>query len=374
MKAKKEILFSLLAVSLAIGLGVVSLGLFGATPPITPSEIVLDVYTQKGGIGSNASGGVFESLDEVPLYAYLTKDGVGVNGTVISFAIKAPDAREIMKAAMTNDSGIASAVLSFLPSEGRVVGVWNVIANTTVDSTSVADELTLQTQTEEALLTLVSKRDGVFSTMFLPNETVFLEAQAAYRNASMYLLAINFTVLTPSTTVFLTEAVPADADGVANVTFQIPWLPSPSSLGIWQATAQAEIYEKSLSTIINFECELLPVTIDVFTQQGGYGQNTPGGTFLLGDAVLIYVQVRDQFNKSVPNLPLIGFEMRGPVNYTRTLQTNTTGIAELSPPHQIPNDPDFVGIYEVYVTADYFNADDTQVRVIDTLTFTVTQP
>lgn len=372
MKAKKEILFSLLAVSLAIGLGVVSLGLFGATPPITPSEIVLDVYTQKGGIGSNASGGIFESLDEVPLYAYLTKDGVGVNGTVISFAIKAPDAREIMKAAMTNDSGIASAVLSFLPSEGRVVGAWNVIANTTVDSTSVADELTLQTQTEEALLTLVSKRDGVISTMFLPNETVFLEAQAAYRNASLYLLAINFTVLTPSQTVFRTEAIPADADGVANVTFQIPW-PSDSSLGIWQATAQAEIYEKSLTTIVNFECELLPVTIDVFTQQGGHGQNTPGGTFMLGDTVLIYVQVRNQFNKTVLYLP-VGLEIRGgPLGSEfRTLNTNNTGTAEYS--HPIPNDPEYVGIYEVYVTADYYNEDDTPVRVIDTLTFVVQQP
>jgi len=207
--------------------------------------------------------------------------------------------------------------------------------------------------------------------MFLPNETVLLEAQASYRNVSMASLPINFTILNPFGNCSIKETVLTDTDGVANVTFQIPW-PSYYSLGIWQATAQAEIYEKPLNTTISFECELLPVTIDVFTQQGGQGQNTPGGTFKLGDTVFIYVQVRDQLNKTIANL-LIGFEMRGPANYTRTLQTNFTGTAELSPPHLIPNDPNYIGTYEVYVTASYFNVDDTPVRVIDTLTFTATQ-
>jgi len=372
MKAKREIIVSsLLAVSLALGLGIVSLGLFGATPPITPSEIVLDVYTQKGGIGPNVSGGIFQPLDMVPLFAYLTKGGIGVNDTVIAFTIKAPDARGIMRAATTNGSGIASTVLSFLPSEGRVVGIWDVIANTTVSSTFASDELTLQTQTEEAQLTLLGKRDGVTNTVFLPNETVVLEAQASYKNASMASLPINFTVLTPSGTVFLTKAVPADADGVANVTFQIPWLPSPSSLGIWQASAETEIYEKLLIAVISLECKLLPVTVDVFTQQGGYGQNTPGGTFVLNDTVLFYIEVRDQLNKTVPNLQ-VGFGLRYPdgTYEPRSFYTNATGTAEFS--RLIPNDAAYVGTYEIYVTANYFNADDTPVRVIDTLTFTVT--
>jgi len=370
MKAKREIIFSsLLAISLALGLGFVSLRMFGATPPVTPSETVLDVYTQKGGVGINASGGIFETLDAVSLYAYLTKGGIGVNDTAVTFTISAPDAMEIVRGATTNGSGIASTVFSFLPAEGRVVGTWGVIANTTVDSTSVNDELTLQTETEEAQLVLFSKREGAVSTVFLPNETVVLEAQASYRNASMDLLPINFTVLTPSGTVFLTKAEFADADGVANVTFQLAW-PSSDCLGIWHATVDAVVYEKALNASVSFECKLLPVTIDVFTQKGGYGQNVPGGTFTLGETVYIYVQVRDQFNKTVPNLPLIGFEMRGPANYTRELQTNATGTAELL--HLIPNDPAYAGTYAVYVSVNYSDAYDNPVKVIDTLTFTVT--
>jgi|GEM_PF-1180357 len=369
MKAKKEILFSsLLAVSLAIGLGVVSLGLFGATPPITPSEIVLDIYTQKGGIGINASGGIFHPLDEVSFYAYLTKGGVGVNNATITFTIKAPDARELVKTAVTNSSGVASTLLSLLPSEGRVIGIWNVTANTTVDNTFIADELTLQTQTEEAQLTLYSKRDGVSSTMFLPNETVLLEAQASYRNVSMASLPINFIILNPFGNFSIEETVLTDTDGVANVTFQIPW-PSDYSLGIWQATAQAEIYEKPLNTTISFECELLPVTIDVFTQQGGYGQNTPGGVFLVDDTVYIGAQLRDQLNQTVPSWS-VAFEVRAPTNMSeyRTLWTDYTGTTGYSHPYGD------IGTYIVYVTAKYYNEDGTDVIVIDTLTFMVISP
>jgi len=372
MKAKKEIIISsLLAISLALGLGIASLGFFGPTPPVSPSEVVLDVYTQKGGIGSNVSGGVFETLDAVSLYAYVTKGGAAVNGSVVTFTANAPDAKEIVMDATTNSSGIASSFLSFLPSEGRVVGTWDVIANATVSSTSVMDELTLQAQTEEAQLVLLSRRNGAVSTVFLPNETAVLEAQASYRDASMASLPMNFTVLTPSGTGFLNETVLADVDGVANVTFQIPWLPSPTSLGIWQASVEAVIYQEPFNASVNFECELLPVTIDVFTQKGGYGQNVPGGNFILGDTVFIYVQVRDQLNKTVFNLPF-GLQIVGsPLGPEyRSLNTTTTGTAEYQ--DSIPNDSSYAGTYEVYVTADYFDAYDNAVRVIDTLTFTVT--
>jgi hypothetical protein len=373
MRAKKEIIISsLLAISLALGLGIASLGLFGPTPPVSPSEVVLDVYTQKGGIGSNVSGGVFETLDVVSLYAYVTKGGVAVNGSVVTFTVEAPDAREIMMEATTNSSGIACSFLSFLPSEGRVVGNWDVIANATVSDKSTMDELALQAQTEEAQLVLFSRRNSAVSTIFLPNETVILEAQASYRNASMLSLPINFTVLTPSGTVNLTKTVLADVDGVANVTFQIPWLPSPTSLGIWQALVEAVIYEEPFNVSVSFECKLLPVTIDVFTQHGGYGQNVAGGTFALSDTVLIYAQIRDQLNKTASAGWLIAFQVVGPVGSPeyRTLYTDETGTAGFA--HPIPNDPAYAGTYIVYASADYFDAYDNSVKIIDTLTFTVT--
>jgi hypothetical protein len=373
MRAKKEIIISsLLAISLALGLGIASLGLFGPTPPVSPSEVVLDVYTQKSGAGSNVSGGVFETVDMVSLYAFLTKGGVPVNGSTVTFTAKAPDAREVVMEATTNSSGIAGSFLSFLPPTGRVVGNWDVIANATVSGTSATDELTLQAETEEAQLVLFSRRkNGAVSTVFLPNETVVLEAQASYRNASMFSLPMNFTVLAPSGTVFLTEIVLADVDGVANVTFQIPW-PNSTSPGVWNASAEAVIYEEPFNASVSFECELLPVTIDVFTQKDGYGQNVAGGTFSLNDTVLINAQIRDQLNKTASAGWLIAFQVVGPVGAPeyRTLYTDDTGTAGFS--HFIPDDPSYVGTYVVYATADYFDAYDNPVKVIDTLTFTVT--
>jgi hypothetical protein len=372
MRAKnKIILSSLLAVGLALGLGFMSLGLFGATPPITPPEIVLDLYTQQGGIGPNASGGFYQPLDTVSLYAYFTSGGIGKEGIVIAYKATAPDAREIgLGTATTNGSGIASLTLSLLPSAGRVVGTWEVIANTTADGTPVVDELTLVTQTEEAQLTLVRKRNGVPDTTFLPNETVLLEAKASYRNASLASFPINFTVLNPNGTALLTnEAVPADADGVANVTFQIPW-PSNNSLGIWMATAQTEIYEQLLNVSVNIECKLLPVTIDVFTSKGGYGQNTPGGTYVAFNTVPIYAQIKDQFNKTAPPGLFVGIELRNPASESIPAfgYTNETGMTEYIHPYRD------AGAYFVIVTATYVDAYDNDVLVHDTLTFTIVEP
>ena len=290
-----------------------------------------------------------------------------MNGSAVMFTSKAPDAREIVMEATTNSSGIAGSFLSFLPPEGRVVGNWGVIANATVNGVSATDELTLQAETEEAQLVLLSSRNGAVSTVFLPNETVVLEAQASYRNASMFLLPMNFTVLAPSGTVFLTEVVLADVDGVANVTFQIPW-PSSDCLGIWHATVDAVVYEKALSTSVSFECKLLPVTIDVFTSKGGYGQNAPGGTFVVNETVPIYAQIRDQFNKTAAAGWWVGFEVRTPTDQSIPDfgYTDDTGTAAYIHPYRD------VGTYTFYATADYFDAYDNPVKVIDTLTFTVT--
>jgi hypothetical protein len=357
LKVKKEIIItSLLAISLALGLGIVSLGLFGAAPPTTTLETLLDVYTQKGGIGSNVSGGTFQPPDEVSVYAHLTRGGIELNSTDVTFTIRTPGAEEIPRAATTNGSGIAHTTFSLLPSEGHILGTWHVTANATVDSKSAEDTLTLLAQVEDALLTLNGKRNGATSTIFLPNETVVLEAQVLYRNASMTSITINFTVRIPSGATFLTNTTSADTAGGANVTFQIPW-PSDSSLGIWQATAQAEVYEKLLNATTSFECKLLPVTIDVYTQQGGYGPNSPGGTFLVNDTVYIYAEVRDELNNTVPYV-YVSFEVRDPANQSayRTQQTDLSGIANIT--HRVSEG----GTYQVYVVVQY-----DQETALDTL-------
>lgn len=121
----KELLgASLLAVALAAGLGTISYGLFAEAPPAENLETVLDVYTLKGGIGTNTTGGAFEPGDSVPVYAYLTVGGVQVDNDQVTFTIKQPDGNETVQTALTTDSGATEISLSFLPSEGHPIGTW----------------------------------------------------------------------------------------------------------------------------------------------------------------------------------------------------------------------------------------------------------
>ena len=365
MNSKKEVFAaSLLAIALAAGLGTISYGLFAEAPPAMKPQSTLDVYTLKGGIGINVSGGTFEPYDNASVYAYLTQGGVEVRNSQVTFTIMEPNGTEMIRTAFTNDSGIAETVLSFLPSEGNVIGTWQMLANASVNNEAVNDMLTLQCKSENARIDVFSRRNGATGTSFLPSDQVFLEAQVSYRNASIAGAPVTFEVETPNNTDFLSQTVPTDSLGTANVTFQIPW-PSDLSIGTWQTRATTEIYEQTLNATTSFECNLLPPIIDVYTQKGGYGPNTPGGTFAFDETVLLYAEIRDELNHTVPD-QLVGFEVKqydGSLHNLNVQQTNASGIAYWT--YRVPPDPAYAGTYEVYVSASY-----NGILLLDSLTFT----
>jgi len=225
---------------------------------------------------------------------------------------------------------------------------------------------------------IFSKKNGATSTSFLPSEQVLLEAQVSKNNASIAGAPVTFEVKTPNGTDFLVKAVTTDSLGTANVTFQIPWpsIISPENiwqLGTWQAQATIEIYGQTLNATTNFNCELLQPAIDVYTQKGGYGPNTPGGTFTLNETVILYVEIRNELNHTLQGWP-VALEVKGVDggNLTTSLDnlytpsTNASGIATVINP--IPPDPGYIGTYVVYATFRY-----NDVLLADTLTF-VDQP
>lgn len=367
MNSKKEVFAaSLLAIALAAGLGTISYGLFAESPPSQKLESRLDIYTLKGGIGVNVSSGTFEPFDIVPVFAYLTQGGVPVKSSEVTFTIMPPNGTEMVKTALTNDTGVAETDLSFLPPEGDVIGTWQILANASANNEAVDATLTLQCKSENARIDVFSRRNGAASNSFLPLDEVFLEAQVSYKNASIAGAPVTFEVKTPNNTEFLSQTVPTDSLGTANVTFQIP-SPSDPSLGTWQTQATSEIYGQALNATTNFECKLLLPVIDVYTQKGGEGPNIPGGTFALNETVLLYVEVRDQLNHTIP-YELVAFEVKQrdvSIDIARSGTTNASGIA------YITYDPAYAGIYEVYVSAV---APDNGAILLDTLTFTAQQP
>jgi hypothetical protein len=367
---KKEFaVASLLAMTLAAGLGTISFGLFSEAPPQVKLKRALDVFTDKGGSGINVSGGDFEPYDNVPLYAYVTEGGAPVTNEQVTFMIKKPDGTEKTTTAQTNDSGIAVISLSLLPSESHVIGTWQILANNSAGNEVAEDELTIRCKSENSQIDVFSKKNGAFSDSFLPSDNVFVEARLLYKSAPIADAPVIFEVKTPNETdiTMFPQTVFTDNSGSANVTFQIPW-PSQLSLGTWQISATSSIFEQPVNATTNFACSLVPPMIDVYTQKGGGGQNMPGGIFAPNETVVIYAEIRDSLNHSVPN-ELVAFEVKqynGTLHYAREQTTDDTGIVNIS--QSISPDPSYFGIYEVYVSAVY----DGNV-LLDTLTFIAQQ-
>lgn len=357
---KKELFeASLLALALTAGLGTMSYALFAATPPVRKLEPVLDVYTAKGGIGINVTGGTFEPGDSVPVYAYLTSGGIPVNSSQVTFTIRKPNGTEAVMTALTNKSRVAKITLSFLPSEGHIIGAWRILANASVNNEAVDDTMALQCKSENARIDVFSKKNGAVSISFLPSDEVFLEARVSYRNASIAGAPVTFEVKTPNDTDLLSPAgrtISTDRLGTSNLTFQIPW-PSDFSLGTWHATVTSQIYEQNVNATTEFDCKLAPPIIDVYTQKGGQGPNTPGGTYMLNESVLLYAEIRDSLNRTVPN-DLVSFEFKffnvTSVPWNQVLlvnETNASGIANAT--IRIPPVAGYAGTWAVYVTARY---------------------
>ena len=365
---------SFLAVALSAGLGTMSFGLFGGAPAAGKLETVLDIYTQKGGLGIKVTGGAFEPGDSVPVYAYLTVGGVQVNGSQVTFTITKPNGSETVGIALTNDAGVGEISLSLLPSEGHLIGTWQVFANASANNEAANDTMTVQCRSENARIDVLSEKNGATSISFLPSDEVFLEARLSYRNASIAGAPVTFEVKTPNDTDFLSPGlttVATDNFGKANVTFQIPW-PSDTSLGTWHATVTGLIYEQVMNATATFDCELVAPVIDVYTQKGGHGQNAIGGSFLLNETVFVYAEVRNSTNQTVPNL-LMGFEFKFfnttsvPWTWFAIAQvTDSSGMANATT--RIPSVSEYAGSWAVYATTRY-----NDVILIDTLTFTTQQ-
>ncbi len=368
MNSKKEVLAaSILAIGLAVGLGALSYGLFSETPTSSKLESAIEVFTQKGGLGANATGGDFEPFDNVSVYAYLTHGGVKLENQPVTFIIEGPNNTQIVRTEATNDIGIAETDLYLLPSEGHVIGAWHVFANATVDGKAVDDTVSLQCESQSARIYVFYERNGVPSTSFLPNETVFIEAQLSYKNASIAGTPVTFEVIAPDGTVFLLQTVTTSRLGTANATFHIPW-PSNLSTGIWQVIATSEVYGQTLNATTRLQCFLLSPVLDLFTQKGGAGPNIPGGIFALNETVDLYAKIRDALNQTAPN-QLILFTVKDPNGTDMAYQTqitNSSGIASMS--IRIPPDPRYVGTFEVYASTQYYDT-----VLLDTVTFIAKQ-
>jgi len=353
---------AILAILLGTGLGAVSYSYFAEMPSPQPPVRMLDIYTQKGGLGLNESGGIFEPFDIVNVYAFLINGNTAIRGAQVTFILKNPENTEILETSSTDDSGIATIDFT-LSSEHFISGVWQVSAHANIDSEVVKDFLSFECHSLNAQIHVYTKRKDTINTVFLPKDNVSIEAELSYKDNPVNDVQVMFEARFPNGTVFLTQSSLTDNFGVASVTFQIPWS-SENVLGVWHIMVESTVYQQPVNATVDFECRLLPIVLDVYTQKGGLGQNEPSGSFVLNETVYLYAEIRDSLNETIPE-KIVSFEIRGP-NGTTTLwyvkSTNSSGIATAL--FRIPPVEDSIGIWEIYARAEF-----TDTVILDTVTF-----
>lgn len=102
-------------------------------------ERIVDVYTQRGGVGPNATGGEFAAGEQVILTAIATYNNFSVQHVAVAFQVLNPDnGTEAILSALTDENGTARTDFR-IPHLPQSEGVWTVIASVDISSQTASD-------------------------------------------------------------------------------------------------------------------------------------------------------------------------------------------------------------------------------------------
>lgn len=103
---------------------------------------VIDLYTQKGGVGGGVSGGIFNLAETVELTANLTYNGYPVQHQLVAFSVLGPGGfGAVALAEFTNEFGYAEMQFS-IPALPESLGTWTANANAQLADEYLSDSLT----------------------------------------------------------------------------------------------------------------------------------------------------------------------------------------------------------------------------------------
>jgi hypothetical protein len=108
--------------------------------------LLLDLTTQKGGVGQNATDGTFALGEIVELTAHLTFNNEPIQQKMVAFEVRNPNNEVVInRVVLTNENGYAIASFQ-IPSLLESVGTWTVVASASVSDSIVWDWLTFTVQ------------------------------------------------------------------------------------------------------------------------------------------------------------------------------------------------------------------------------------
>lgn len=364
--SKKEIIIaSLMAITVALGLGVASYSFFIGTPTPKTLEILLDLYTQKGGAGANASGGIFEPNDIAQLYAFLTNGGVPVNNATITYMINNTEGVQSTRTAFTNESGIADGNFSFLLSQdSSILGTWHILATAHVENKTASDTLSLLCKPLSPILDVYTQKGGYGlsqpSLSFAPYETVHIYAQVRDElNKTVPYQWISFEIGAGANSQY--KSAETNESGTAEINFTMPESTFDTYVAYAAYQYPAENADIPLFDTVTFK---MAGILDAFTQQGGTGLRQDGGAFALNETVVLSALVRGSTNQAMSLL--VTFDVTSPNGTFLTEAVQTDGITGLaSKTFTLPTDPSYLGQWTAEASASY-----NDVVLSDVVTFT----
>lgn len=115
---------------------------YGEPPSPPPAPRVIDVYTQRGGIGPNAYGGEFAAGSVVILSAYATYNTFPVQQVSVAFQVLDAKNQTVALLVGTTDQNGVATVEFRIRLDPSVEGTWWVIASGDISSTILWDTVT----------------------------------------------------------------------------------------------------------------------------------------------------------------------------------------------------------------------------------------
>jgi len=190
---------------------------------------LIDVYTQRGGIGQGEASRPFKVGELVVLFADVKNNGVPLADKLVEFHVYGPpnpyENYTTIIAQPTNSSGIASVCFRIGPIgmehwKEKLVGTWQIIAETLVDHEILRDSVTFECDWD-LTVDLFTQRGGegfgTSSNAFKAGEVVSLYMRVMNRTVSMPNMSVEFRVQLTSYNAFTNES------GIATVSFRLPW-------------------------------------------------------------------------------------------------------------------------------------------------------
>jgi len=280
----------------------------------TPSGLLIDLYTQKGGTGYNASDGIFAPKEAVILTAFLTYNGEPVEYKFVSFqAIDPTGETALYRSNLTNKNGLAQITFTIpitpIICPPKLFGKWIAFAVSSVSGQTVSDTLTFTVK--GPILDVYTQKPEPYSgkglnqpsDTFAPQEEVILYADVHYNCEPVEYKPVAFEIIDPNNITIDYRTAFTNASGVACTSSR---LASNATFGIYTVIATVSVSDQAANDTLTFRVGWIIETITVQTVNA---TGTPKIIFARGEHIYFNLTAKNiAFVSKIVTFTIVAFD------------------------------------------------------------------